>query len=413
MPDPTRESAVEGLRRGMADRVASGDVAGLVWLVAHAGELYRGSEGVLDLETSRPVTNGSIFRISSTTKPITAACAMTLVDEGLIGLDDPVTDLLPELSGRTVLAVPGGPLDDTVPAVRDITLRDLLSFRLGLGADFTGAPQPAMERAASLGLPVGPPRPADYPDQDEYLRILGSVPLEYQPGAHWLYHVGADVAGVLIARACGTSFGAALRERVLGPLGMTDTGFFVPGDHLDRFGALYWTSDGERMVFDPPVGQWSAPPPFEGGGAGLVSTVDDLLAFAEMMRNGGLHKDGQDGDVQVLSPEAVAEMTTDQLTAEQRATGPGGDERRARLGSRDGGPGRGGTHPFGRWLRMGRRARNDVVGRPAPRPHRHPPDERGMVIAGTTGGPPGLHALRRRPDRRRRRPIGVAFSPWP
>ena len=109
----------------------------------------------------------------------------------------------------TVLAVPGGPLDDTVPAARDITLRDLLSFRMGLGADFTGAPQPAMDRAASLGLPLGPPRPADYPDQDEYLRILGSVPLEHQPGARWLYHVGADVAGVLIARACGTT--SALR----------------------------------------------------------------------------------------------------------------------------------------------------------------------------------------------------------
>ena len=239
----------------------------------------------------------------------------------MIGLDDPVTELLPELSARTVLAVPGGSLDDTVPAVRDITLRDLLSFRMGLGSDFSGAPQPAMERAASLGLPVGPPRPAESPDQDEYLRILGSVPLEYQPGEHWLYHVGADVAGVLIARACGTTFGAALHERVLDPLGMTDTGFVVPGDHLDRFGPAYWTSDGERAVFDPPVGQWSAPPPFEGGGAGLVSTVDDLLAFTQMMAGGGQH-----GDVRVLSPESVAEMTTDQLTAEQRATGPGGDE---------------------------------------------------------------------------------------
>ncbi|MET0663601.1 MAG: serine hydrolase domain-containing protein [Ilumatobacteraceae bacterium] len=310
----------------MADPVESGAVPGLVWLVAHAGEVYSGSAGVLDLETSRPVTRRSIFRISSTTKPITAACAMTLVDEGVIGLDDPVTDLLPELSERTVLAVPGGPLDDTVPASRDITLRDLLSFRLGLGGDFTGARQPAMERAASLGLPVGPPRPADYPDPDEYLRILGSVPLEYQPGAHWLYHVGADVAGVLIARACGTSFQAALRERVLDPLGMSDTRFFVPRDDLDRFGALYWTADGRRDLFDPPDGQWGAPPPFEGGGAGLVSTVDDLLAFAAMMRDGGRHEDGQGGDVRVLSPEAVVEMTTDQLTAEQRATGPGGDE---------------------------------------------------------------------------------------
>jgi len=321
MSDMTRDSAVEGLHRALANQVESGAVPGLVWLVAHAGEVYSGSAGVLGLDTSRPVTRRSIFRISSTSKPITAACAMTLVDDGVIGLDDPVTGLLPELSERVVLAVPGGPLDDTVPAVRDITLRDLLTFRLGLGDDFTGNPQPAMELAASLGLPIGPPRPAAYPNQDEYLRILGSVPLEYQPGAHWLYHVGADVAGVLIGRACGTSFGTALHERVLGPLGMTDTRFFVPGDDLDRIGAAYWAPDGERVLFDPPAGQWSAPPPFEGGGAGLVSTVDDLLAFAEMLRDGGRR-----GDVRVLSPEAVAEMTTDHLTAEQRATGPGGDE---------------------------------------------------------------------------------------
>ena len=282
-----------------------------------------------------------------------------------------------------MLAVPGGPLDDTVPTLRDITLRDLLSFRLGLGGDFTGSPQPAMERAASLGLPVGPPRPADYPDQDEYLRILGSVPFEYQPGAHWLYHVGADVAGVLIARACGTSFDAALHERVLDPLGMSDTRFFVPGDDLDRFGALYWTADGERDLFDPPGGQWGAPPPFEGGGAGLVSTVDDLLAFAEMMRDGGLQ--GWSGR-RCAGPVAGGGGRDDDRPTDRRAASDGTrwGRRRARLGSRDGGPGRGGTHPFDRWLRLGRRARNDVVGRPAPRPHRHPADERGMVIAGTT-----------------------------
>ena len=183
MSDMTRDSAVEELHRGLAGHVESGAVPGLAWLVAHGGDVHSGSAGVLDLETNRPVTRRSIFRISSTSKPITAACAMTLVDDGVIGLDDPVTDLLPELSARTVLAVPGGSLDDTVPAVRDITLRDLLSFRMGLGDDFSGAPQPAMERAASLGLPVGPPRPAASPDQDEYLRILGSVPLEYQPGS--------------------------------------------------------------------------------------------------------------------------------------------------------------------------------------------------------------------------------------
>jgi CubicO group peptidase (beta-lactamase class C family) len=102
---------------------------------------------------------------------------------------------------------------------------------------------------------------------------------------------------------------------------MTDTRFFVPGDDLDRFGAAYWASDGERVLFDPPAGQWSAPPPFEGGGAGLVSTVDDLLAFAEMLRDGG-----QRGDVRVLSPESVVEMTTDQLTTPQRTAVLGPDE---------------------------------------------------------------------------------------
>jgi CubicO group peptidase (beta-lactamase class C family) len=326
MSDPTPQSAVEELHRTMAGHVGAGGVPGLVWLVAHAGEVHSGCAGVLDLETNRPVTRSSIFRISSTTKPITAACAMTLVDDGIIGLDDPVIDLLPELADREVLAVPGGPLDDTVPAARDITLRDLLTFRLGLGGDFTGAPQPAMEDAASRGLPVGPPRPAESPDADEYLRLVGSVPLEHQPGARWLYHLGADVAGVLIGRACGTTFGAALRERIFGPLGMTDTGFFVPDGDLDRFGAHYWAPEGERVLFDPSEGQWSAPPPFGGGGAGLVSTVDDLLAFAEMLRDGGPHTDEQGSAVRVLSPGSVAEMITDQLTAEQRATGPGPDE---------------------------------------------------------------------------------------
>ncbi len=238
MSDMTRDSAVEELHRGLAGHVESGAVPGLAWLVAHGGDVHSGSAGVLDLETNRPVTRRSIFRISSTSKPITAACAMTLVDDGVIGLDDPVTDLLPELSERTVLAVPGGPLDDTVPAVRDITLRDLLSFRMGLGDDFTGAPQPAMELAASLG-PAGRSSTTGGITRTRTSTCASSDPCPWSTNR---VRTGCTTS-VRTWPACSSPAPAArasvrrCSERVLDPLGMTDTRFFVPGDDLDRFGA--------------------------------------------------------------------------------------------------------------------------------------------------------------------------------
>lgn len=322
MGDRRTDDVVTELRQTMDGHVDDGTIPGLAWQVTHAGETHSGVAGLLELEGDRPVEIDSIFRISSTTKPIIAACAMSLVDDHIIGLDAPVTDLLPELADRQVLAVATRQVTETVPADREITLRDLLTFRLGLGYDFTGAPQPAMELAAERGVPMGPPRPADHPAADEYLRILGSVPLEHQPGERWLYHLGADVLGVLIGRACGTTLGEALQNRILDPLGMVDTGFSVPAADLDRFGATYWDPDGDgRNEFDPVRGQWRAPPPFEGGGAGLVSTVADLSRFGSMLLHGG-----RSGDQQVLSAESVAAMTTDQLTDEQHASGPGGPQ---------------------------------------------------------------------------------------
>lgn len=309
----------EPLRTTMMGHVDSGEVPGLAWLVSHDGDVFVGAAGVLDVESARPVARNSIFRISSVTKPITAACAMTLVDDRTLSLDEPVTDLLPELADRQVLASPGGPLDQTVAAEREITLRDLLTFRLGLGADFSGARQPAIDRAVELGLPFGAPSPAHYPAPDEYMAILAQVPLEYQPGERWLYDLGADVLGVLVSRACSMPFGAVVRERILDPIGMADTGFCVPPGDLDRLGAVYWTSpSGERGVFDPPDGQWSTPPRFGGGASGLVSTLDDLHAFASMLRDGGRW-----ADIQLLSEESVVEMTTNQLSDDQMGSGPG------------------------------------------------------------------------------------------
>jgi CubicO group peptidase (beta-lactamase class C family) len=305
----------------MAAHVERGAVPGLVWLLARGGDVQAGVAGTLDVDSGVALSRDSIFRISSMTKPVTAVAALILLQECRLRLDDPVEDLLPELADRQVLAKPGGPLDDTVPALRPITLRDLLTFRLGLGADFTGAhPQPSMTRAAELGLGAGPPAPSQTPEPEEYMRRLGTLPLEYQPGERWLYHTGSDILGVLIARASGQPFDTFLAERVFAPLGMTDTGFAVPPADLGRFGPSYWTdpATGERGTYDPTDGQWSTLPAFPGGGAGLVSTADDFLAFAEMLRAGGTYR-----GVRLLSRGSVAAMTVNHLTPQQiAASGP-------------------------------------------------------------------------------------------
>jgi CubicO group peptidase (beta-lactamase class C family) len=245
---------------------------------------------------------------------------MILVEECRLRLDEPVDRLLPELADRRVLAWTDGKgdLDDTVPADRPITVRDLLTFRLGLGMDFTmSRPQPTLDAAAELGLGAGPPAPAELPDPDEWMRRLGTLPLEYQPGERWLYNTGADVLGVLIARAAEQPFDRFLSERIFEPLGMADTGFWVPPDKLARFGPVYSTgAGGERQVYDPPDGQWSRPPAFPTGSAGLVSTVDDLLAFGEMLLARG--STGHGGQ-RILSRPAVELMTANQLTPEQLA----------------------------------------------------------------------------------------------
>jgi CubicO group peptidase (beta-lactamase class C family) len=263
----------------------------------------------------------AIFRISSTTKPITAAAVLILAEECRLRLDEPVDRLLPELADRRVLATPGGPIDDTVPARRPVTVHDLLTFRMGLGADFTFTlPQPVMAAMGELGLGVGPPQPAGPPEPDEWMRRLGTLPLEHQPGERWMYHTGADVLGVLVARAAGQPFETFLAERIFGPLGMADTGFSVPADKVHRLGWCYAPdfATGERQVYDPPDGQWSRPPAFPGGGAGLVSTLGDLHAFAQMLLGGGTYR-GQ----RILCRPAVELMLTNQLTPEQLAvSGP-------------------------------------------------------------------------------------------
>ena len=282
------------------------DAAGAVWGVARDDDVHVGFAGHADEGGGGPpVGRDTIFRISSMTKPVTAVAALILVEECRLRLDDPVDDLLPELAERRVLRDPAGPLDDTVAATRPITVDDVLTFRLGYGMDMEhwDRPQPVLTRAAELELGDGPPRPAGAPAPDEWMRRLGTLPLVHQPGERWLYDTGADVAGVLVARAAGQPFDEFVRERILDPLGMVDTGFHVPAADRARFGAVWMLDPGGPAVFDPADGEWAAPPRFPAGGSGLVSTVDDYLAFARMLLGGGTS-----AGERILAPASVAAM---------------------------------------------------------------------------------------------------------
>ena len=306
--------SLDQVRDAAARHVGDEDVPGLVALVAHGDEVHVEALGTLSIGGA-PVRRDSLFRIASTTKPITAAVTMALVDEGLIGLDEPVDRLLPELAERRVLRRPDGPLDDTVPATRPITVYDLLTFTFGFGMvlEMFMAPDPWPVVAATqeLGLAtLGVPNPAVQPDPDAWIAGLGTLPLLAQPGERWLYNTGASVLGVLAARATGQTFADALRTRIFEPLGMGDTGFWT--DQTDRLATAYRAAPDGLVVWDEPDGRWSRPPAFGDGAAGLVSTVDDLLAFGRMLLDGG-HR--------VLSPEAVRAMCSDQLTAAQKARG--------------------------------------------------------------------------------------------
>jgi CubicO group peptidase (beta-lactamase class C family) len=262
-----------------------------------------------------PVLRDSIFRIASTTKPITAAATLALVGEGLVDLDEPVDRLLPELARRRVLRRMDGLLDDTVPAHRAVTARDLLTFTFGFGVVtemFTSpTPWPVVEAARALRLStIGPPDPDVQPDPDTWIGNLGSLPLLSQPGERWLYNTGASVLGVLLARAAGEPFADVLRTRVFEPLGMRDTGFWTT--RTGRLSTAYRPTPDGLVVWDQPDGTCSHPPELGDGAAGLLSTADDLLAFAHMLLRGG---------APVLSADAVPAMTSDQLTPAQKADG--------------------------------------------------------------------------------------------
>ncbi|MGC4948652.1 serine hydrolase domain-containing protein [Streptomyces sp. DT224] len=300
------------LREVLEKHVHDGPVPGAVGLVARDGRAEVLAVGGAGTDDGTPMARDSVFRIASLTKPVTAAAVMTLVEDGRIALDDPVAPWLPELAEPVVVRTPDAPADDVVPASRPITLSDLLTSRAGYGfpSDFS---LPAV-RLLFDELKQGSPQPRGVLPPDAWMDTLSRIPLLSQPGREWLYNTCSDILGVLVARVAGQPLPEFFAERIFAPLGMNDTGFAVPAEKLGRFTGLFRPgADGGVELVDAPAGQWSAMPDFPSGAGGLVSTADDLYAFARMLLGEGTLEGRR-----LLTPASVRQMTTDHLTPAQR-----------------------------------------------------------------------------------------------
>jgi CubicO group peptidase (beta-lactamase class C family) len=293
--------------RGVID---SGVLSGAVTLLWRNGEVAQvNTIGRRNIERDLPMTRDTLFRIASMTKPVTSAAAMMLVEDGKLSLDDPITRWAPEFKDMQVLKDPEGPVDQTYPSPRDITIDDLMTHRSGLAYSFTSIGPIAYAYQDALGdvlnSELGP---------DPWMKALGGLPLTYAPGERFHYSHSTDVLGFIVGRIAGMPFRDFLMQRLFGPLGMVDTDFYVPPAKRDRAAVVYrLEADGATLT---PVAfkDHDTPPAFAGGGGGLISTADDYLKFARML----LGKGEVDG-VRLLKPETVELMTQNRLTDAQRA----------------------------------------------------------------------------------------------
>lgn len=318
----TSLAGLDRLRDAMTARVAKGELPGMVTLIAHGDDVHVDAIGVMGFGSDEPMRRDTIFRITSMTKPVLALATMMLVDDGALALDEPVDRLLQELAHRKVLKRIDGPLDETVPARRPITVEDLLTFRMGHGLIFEPTfdpPYPIVIAAKDLELVMGPPDPRTPHDPDEWLRRFATLPLMYQPGERWQYNTGSLVLSVLVARASRQPLADFFKTRIFEPLDMKETGFSMPVEQTGRLPSQYMTNfQTGKMEVQTQSGPsvWTRSPAFPSGAAGLVSTADDYLQFARLLLNEGVHRNQR-----LLSQELVRLMTTNHLTPEQMAGG--------------------------------------------------------------------------------------------
>ena len=300
----------DAVQQAVHAAVESGDVPGVVAQVWRKGELCCDVvAGLRDVERRIPMDRAAIFGIASMSKPVTVALTLQLVDEGKLHLEDPITRWAPEFAQTRVLRRPDGPLDDTVPAVRAITVEDLMTHRSGLAYGFMTPPPLGAALLARLGMGM---ESALAPDA--WLKSLAELPLVHQPGERFNYGLSIDVLGFVAARAFGTDLRSAMRERLFAPLDMVDTDFWIPPEKRSRMASFYVSSQpGQFIPSKVDAFTTDVPAAYASGGQGLVSTANDYLRFARMLMH-----DGKLDGVRVLKPQTVQLMRSNRYTAAQR-----------------------------------------------------------------------------------------------
>lgn len=304
--------AMEDVVRMLQGQVDTGALPGAVAVRCRNGHAESVAVGVQDLESKIPMSSETLFFWDSLSKPLTAALALSFVADGAIDLDSPIERWLPEVSQARVLRDPSGPLSESVPAARPVTVEDLLTLRGGLG--FTTDFEAPYTEALVTALQEGPtPRTMD---RESFVTAAGAMPLAHQPGEGWTYNTGSTLLGLLLERVGDQSLDELMAERIVNPLGMDDARWWVQQTDIPRFAARYGTTDDPQtpvQLVDPPEGHHAQPPSFPDGAGGMIGTANDWLAFGRMLLDGG-----QSQGRQILPKPLVESMTIDQLTSQQR-----------------------------------------------------------------------------------------------
>lgn len=315
---PPASATTDRFAQLVRDSVSSGEIAGAIAAVETAQTVRIDAFGFRDQASASPMEVDTIMRIGSMAKIFTVAAALVLLEDKKFRLDEPIAKWMPELADRRVLRTPGSEVDDTVPAEREITMFDVLTFQLGIGIYVAQQDSPLLRAMYAAG--VGPIHELVPFSPDEYISRLGSLPLAHQPGETFMYHTGEDVLRVLVARISGQSLGEVLFDRVFEPLGMLDSGLSVPEAKRHRFSTCYLprADPAEPLpVWDGPSDRFTEDPIFP---TSAVSTAHDFLTFANMLLG-----DGEVRGRRILTPESVALMTTDHLSEEQKRRSPAPD----------------------------------------------------------------------------------------
>ncbi len=303
-------AGLEKLNEAMHGMVDGGQLAGVVTMVSRKGKVVHfDAYGKRDIENGLPVEKDTIFRIYSMTKPIIGVALMTYYDEGRFTLDDPVSKFIPEFADLKV-AKEDGPdgMPITENADHPMTMRELMSHTAGLSYGlFSQSQVDTLYTKANV---------LDFNQSlKDMIDKLAKIPLRQQPGSMWHYSIAVDVQGYVLEVLAGKPLDEVLNERLFGPLGMTDTAFWVEPGKVDRFSHMYATNEGKLAKVE--FGQYLEKPNFLSGGGGLVSTATDYMRFAQMLANGG-----ELGGVRILKPETVELMHTNHLPAGVTDMGP-------------------------------------------------------------------------------------------